>query len=84
MQAATWRLTAGGRSAAHDLCICAPTGSGKTLAYALPIIAALSGCAAACPAHLPSTALLGLPCACLLIVLTTVLGVVSNALHGYE
>ena len=46
MQAAVWQLTAGGRSAAHDLCISAPTGSGKTLAYALPIVAALQGCAA--------------------------------------
>ena len=45
VQAAAWRETAGGCSAAHDLCICAPTGSGKTLAYALPIVAALSGCA---------------------------------------
>ena len=45
VQAAAWRETAGGRSATHDLCICAPTGSGKTLAYALPIVAALSGCA---------------------------------------
>ncbi|KAK9821304.1 hypothetical protein WJX81_005661 [Elliptochloris bilobata] len=43
VQAAAWRETAGGRSAAHDLCICAPTGSGKTLAYALPIVAALAG-----------------------------------------
>ena len=43
MQAAVWRLTAGGRSAAHDLCISAPTGSGKTLAYALPIVGALQG-----------------------------------------
>ena len=53
MQAAAWRETAGGRSAAHDLCICAPTGSGKTLAYALPIVAALSGCASSRFAHLP-------------------------------
>ena len=53
MQAAAWRETAGGRSAAHDLCICAPTGSGKTLAYALPIVAALSGCASSNSAHLP-------------------------------
>ena len=45
VQAAAWRETAGGCSAAHDLCICAPTGSGKTLAYALPIVAALTGCA---------------------------------------
>ena len=43
VQAAVWQLTAGGRSAAHDLCISAPTGSGKTLAYALPIVAALQG-----------------------------------------
>ena len=41
VQAAVWQLTAGGASAAHDLCISAPTGSGKTLAYALPILAAL-------------------------------------------
>jgi len=46
VQAAVWQLTAGGRSAAHDLCISAPTGSGKTLAYALPIVAALQGYAA--------------------------------------
>ena len=44
VQAAVWRLTAGGHSAAHDLCISAPTGSGKTLAYALPIVSALLGC----------------------------------------
>lgn len=43
MQAATWNLTAGGHSTAHDLCICAPTGSGKTLAYALPIVQGLAG-----------------------------------------
>ena len=52
MQAAAWCETAGGRSAAHDLCICAPTGSGKTLAYALPIVAALSGCASSRSARL--------------------------------
>ena len=46
MQAAVWQLTAGGASAAHDLCISAPTGSGKTLAYALPIMAALQRYAA--------------------------------------
>ena len=45
VQAAVWRLTACGHSAAHDLCISAPTGSGKTLAYALPIVSALLGCA---------------------------------------
>lgn len=43
VQAAVWRVLAGGYSAAHDLCICAPTGSGKTLAYTLPILQALSG-----------------------------------------
>ena len=43
VQAAVWRLTAGGQSAAHDLCVSAPTGSGKTLAYALPIVSALLG-----------------------------------------
>eukprot|EP00884_Botryococcus_braunii_P013774 jgi/Botrbrau1/22398/Bobra.0091s0007.3 len=42
VQATSWKLTAGGSSTQHDLCICAPTGSGKTLAYALPIIQALS------------------------------------------
>lgn len=47
VQAAVWQLTAGGASAAHDLCISAPTGSGKTLAYALPILAALQRCACA-------------------------------------
>ena len=45
MQAAAWGATAGGASAAHDLCISAPTGSGKTLAYALPIVQGLAGCA---------------------------------------
>ena len=45
VQAAAWRITAGGRSALHDVCISAPTGSGKTLAYALPIIQGLLGCA---------------------------------------
>jgi ATP-dependent RNA helicase DDX51/DBP6 len=38
-----WRETAGGASAAHDVCLCAPTGSGKTLAYCLPLLAALAG-----------------------------------------
>ena len=45
VQVAAWRITAGGRSALHDVCISAPTGSGKTLAYALPIIQGLLGCA---------------------------------------
>lgn len=53
MQAAVWRLTAGGHSAAHDLCVSAPTGSGKTLAYALPIVSALMECASS-PQLLPS------------------------------
>lgn len=42
-QAAAWRVLAGGRSKAHDLCIAAPTGSGKTLAYALPLLHCLLG-----------------------------------------
>ena len=50
VQAAAWRITAGGHSGMHDVCISAPTGSGKTLAYALPIIQGLLGCAAS-PAH---------------------------------
>ena len=45
VQAAAWTHTAGGHSAAHDLCIAAPTGSGKTLAYVLPIVQGLAGCA---------------------------------------
>ena len=48
VQAAAWRITAGGRSALNDVCISAPTGSGKTLAYALPIIQGLLGCAQTC------------------------------------
>lgn len=43
MQTVVWHQTAGGASAAHDVCICAPTGSGKTLAYALPVLQALAG-----------------------------------------
>ena len=43
MQTVMWHETAGGSSAAHDVCICAPTGSGKTLAYALPMLQALAG-----------------------------------------
>lgn len=42
VQAAMWRELAGGLSAAHDMCICAPTGSGKTLAYALPMVNAIA------------------------------------------
>jgi ATP-dependent RNA helicase DDX51/DBP6 len=42
VQAAVWRELAGGASAAHDACICAPTGSGKTLAYALPLLACVA------------------------------------------
>lgn len=42
VQAAVWRQLAGGLSAAHDMCICAPTGSGKTLAYALPLVNAIA------------------------------------------
>ena len=45
VQAATWRITAGGHSRMHDVCISAPTGSGKTLAYALPIVQGLLRCA---------------------------------------
>ena len=45
VQAAAWRITAGGHSRMHDVCISAPTGSGKTLAYALPIVQGLLGCA---------------------------------------
>ena len=41
VQVAAWRITAGGHSALHDICISAPTGSGKTLAYALPIVQGL-------------------------------------------
>jgi ATP-dependent RNA helicase DDX51/DBP6 len=41
VQSTVWRLTAGGMSGVHDICISAPTGSGKTLAYALPIVNAL-------------------------------------------
>ncbi len=52
VQAAAWQVTAGGHSAAHDLCISAPTGSGKTLAYALPILQGLLGCASLTPLHL--------------------------------
>lgn len=44
VQAAAWRVLAGGLSKAHDLCIAAPTGSGKTLAYALPVLHSLLGC----------------------------------------
>ncbi|DBA71432.1 TPA: hypothetical protein ACH3X2_011231 [Trebouxia sp. C0005] len=44
VQAAAWRVLAGGHSKAHDLCIAAPTGSGKTLAYALPMLHCLTGC----------------------------------------
>ena len=43
VQAAAWRVLAGGLSKAHDLCIAAPTGSGKTLAYALPVLHCLIG-----------------------------------------
>lgn len=43
VQAAAWRVLAGGLSKAHDLCIAAPTGSGKTLAYALPVLHCLVG-----------------------------------------
>lgn len=43
MQTVVWRETAGGASAAHDVCVCAPTGSGKTLSYALPVLQALAG-----------------------------------------
>ena len=43
VQAAAWRVLAGGLSRAHDLCIAAPTGSGKTLAYALPVLHCLMG-----------------------------------------
>lgn len=43
VQAAAWRVLAGGHSKAHDLCIAAPTGSGKTLAYALPLMHCLTG-----------------------------------------
>ena len=42
VQAAAWRILAGGVSKAHDLCIAAPTGTGKTLAYALPVLHCLS------------------------------------------
>ncbi|GBF91398.1 hypothetical protein Rsub_04138 [Raphidocelis subcapitata] len=42
VQAAVWRELAGGASASHDACICAPTGSGKTLAYALPLLSAVA------------------------------------------
>ncbi|KAF8071146.1 RH1 [Scenedesmus sp. PABB004] len=42
VQAAVWRGLAGGASAAHDMCVCAPTGSGKTLAYALPLLNAVA------------------------------------------
>lgn len=38
MQAAAWRVLAGGMSQRHDLCVSAPTGSGKTLAYTLPVL----------------------------------------------
>lgn len=48
VQAAAWQVTAGGHSAAHDLCISAPTGSGKTLAYVLPLLQGLIGCAPSC------------------------------------
>ena len=44
VQAAAWRILAGGLSKAHDLCIAAPTGSGKTLAYALPVLHSFMGC----------------------------------------
>lgn len=40
VQTVAWHETAGGTSAAHDVCICAPTGSGKTLAYSLPVLQA--------------------------------------------
>ncbi|KAL3140741.1 hypothetical protein ABBQ32_005296 [Trebouxia sp. C0010 RCD-2024] len=43
VQAAAWRVLAGGLSKAHDLCIAAPTGSGKTLAYTLPVLHCLIG-----------------------------------------
>lgn len=42
VQSTVWRLTAGGMSGVHDVCLSAPTGSGKTLAYALPIVNALA------------------------------------------
>ncbi|GLC33193.1 hypothetical protein PLESTB_000360700 [Pleodorina starrii] len=42
VQAAVWQHSAGGLSAANDLCVAAPTGSGKTLAYALPVVNALA------------------------------------------
>ena len=38
IQAAVWQSLSGGRSARHDLAVCAPTGSGKTLAYLLPLV----------------------------------------------
>ena len=43
VQVAAWRITAGGHSTLHDICISAPTGSGKTLAYVLPIVQGLLG-----------------------------------------
>lgn len=70
MQTVVWQETAGGASAAHDVCISAPTGSGKTLSYALPILQALSRqaqcprcaaaarmCCATCCAHRAPAAL---------------------------
>jgi ATP-dependent RNA helicase DDX51/DBP6 len=54
-QAAVWRATAGGASARHDVALAAPTGSGKTLAYALPVLQALAGRAAAAPRALVVT-----------------------------
>jgi hypothetical protein len=42
VQWSVWEQLAGGRSAAHDLCVAAPTGSGKTLAYSLPVVNALA------------------------------------------
>lgn len=42
VQTTVWRLSAGGMSGVHDICLAAPTGSGKTLAYALPILNALA------------------------------------------
>jgi ATP-dependent RNA helicase DDX51/DBP6 len=48
VQAAVWRMLAGGASDAHDVCLCAPTGSGKTLAYALPLLNGLAGCRWVC------------------------------------
>ena len=79
VQTVVWAETAGGASAAHDVCIAAPTGSGKTLSYALPVLQALAGRAA--PAL---RALVVLPTRDLAAQVFEVLGQLASALthHG--